>query len=89
MSRDDLKMFFGNPVRVESTANGGEDWYYRFYGWRSDTTSESGVNISSGGASTYANSNVELSKDTTEQPVHVSADGYVLEPIPKGKIVRN
>lgn len=89
MSRDDLKMFFGNPVRVEATANGGEDWYYRFDGWRSNTTTDSGASIGTGGSSSYVNASVELSNDTTEEPVHLSATGYVVEPIPGGKIVRN
>ena len=82
-------MLFGNPVRVEATTNGGEDWYYRFYGWRSNTTSESGASFGTDGTSSYANTTLELSNDTTEEPVHVSAIGYVVEPIPAGKIVRN
>ena len=89
MSRDDLKLFFGNPVRVEPGANGGEDWYYRFFGWRSDTTLDSGTSMSGGDVSSYTNASVAISRDTTEAPVHVSALGYVVEPIPEGKIVRN
>ena len=89
MSRDDLKLFFGNPVRIEPTANGGEDWYFRFDGWRSDTTTDSGTSMNGGDVSSYTNANVAFSRDTREEPVHVSPIGYVVEPIPEGKIVRN
>jgi hypothetical protein len=89
MSREDLKMFFGNPVRIEANANGGEDWYYCFYDWRSNSTTESGANIGTGGASSYANASVELSRNTTEEPVHISSGGYVIGPVPDGKIVKN
>ena len=88
MSRDDLKLFFGNPVRVEAAANGAEDWYYRFYALRSYATSESGMSGGTGGASSYVNASVGLSNDTEEEPVHVSAGGYVVGQVPEGKIVK-
>ena len=89
MSRDDLKLFFGNPVRIQATSDGCEDWYYRFRGWRSDSSSESGTAIGTGGTSSYGNASVQFSQDTEEAAVHVSADGHVVEPIPEGKIVRD
>lgn len=89
MSRADLKLFFGQPTRIEAAADGGENWYYRFSAWRSNTTSESGTSVGTGGTSSYTTANVQFSKDTGEEAVHVSSDGFVVEPIPAGRIVRD
>lgn len=89
MSRDDLKLFYGNPVRIAPGVNGGEDWYYRFTSWNGHPGSESGVTVGNGGVSSYTSASVEISNDTAEEPIHVSSGGYVVEPIPEGKIVRN
>ena len=89
MSQDDLRFFFGQPVRIEQTAKGGADWYYRFYGWQATPDSSSGTSIDNGQVTSNVSAGLSFSKDTVESPVHVSADGYVVGPLPGGKIVRN
>jgi hypothetical protein len=85
MSRDRLKARFGEPRRVEHTAAGGEDWYYSF-------SSPSEVQGSSY-RDTQINSvsaSLTISGDTgkEERPVHLSSEGYVIEPLPGGHIAR-
>lgn len=89
MTSSDLKLFFGEPVRVQPGANGGADWYYRFAVWNSHASSESGVTVDANGVNSYASETLQPSKDTIEEPIHVSSGGYVIEPLPDGKIVRN
>jgi len=89
MTSADLKLFFGEPVRVQPGANGGADWYYRFAVWNSHATSKSGITADTSGVNSYVSANLSPSKDTLEEPVHVSSGGYVIEPLPDGKIVRN
>jgi outer membrane protein assembly factor BamE (lipoprotein component of BamABCDE complex) len=89
MSRDDLKLYFGEPLRVETAASGAEDWYYRFESWKTHPTSEGGTSEEPGGASTsYVSVSLEISHDSEEHPIHVSPQGYVVGPIPDGKIVK-
>jgi outer membrane protein assembly factor BamE (lipoprotein component of BamABCDE complex) len=87
MSRDDLRFCFGNPSRIESTASGGEDWYYSFASW-SPPQVESSSSVDSSGARTDSVS-VSMSDTKTKQecPIHLSSNGYVIEPIPAGTIV--
>jgi hypothetical protein len=85
MSRDRLKGRFGEPIRVEHTAGGGEDWYYTF------------SNVPEVQGSTYHDAQTQsdsasigicYTTGTTERPVHLSPDGYVIAPLPRGHIVR-
>jgi len=89
MTSGDLKLFFGEPVRVQPGPNGGADWYYRFAVWNSHATSETGVTAGTSGVSSYVSESLSPSKDTVEEPVHVSSGGYVIEPLPDGKILKN
>ena len=89
MSRSDLSLRFGEPIRIEHVASGSEDWYYRFTSWRAYPTSASGTTLDSGQVTSYASAGLEFSQDTEERPVHISANGFVVEPLPDGKIVRN
>jgi outer membrane protein assembly factor BamE (lipoprotein component of BamABCDE complex) len=89
MSRNNLRFYFGEPLRIQSTPGGGEDWYYRFNTWKSQPTGASGNNNDFGQQSSYASAGLQFSQDTEERPVHVSADGFVVGPVPKGKIVKN
>jgi hypothetical protein len=88
MTRDDLRACFGEPLHVEPAPSGGEDWYYLFSAWSPPEI---------GGAATrdmfdpnVSTVSVTLSSShgTHESPVHVSGEGYVVEPLPAGKIVR-
>jgi len=87
MSRDDLRLHFGEPLRIEPGAFGGENWYYRFVGWKTRPTQDSGISTEFGEVTPYVSGGLDISKDTEEQPVHVGSGGYVVEPLPKGKIV--
>lgn len=87
MSRDDLRACFGPPLRTQPSPSGGEDWFYPFTGWSPPEI---------GGAATrdmydpnISTVSVTLSSShgTHESPVHLSPDGYVLDPLPSGKIV--
>src|SRR5579859_3333625 len=88
MSCDDLRACFGEPLRIEPAPSGGENWYYPFTGWSPPEI---------GGATTrdmfdpnVSTVSVTLSSShgTHESPVHVSGEGYVVDPLPAGKIVR-
>jgi hypothetical protein len=87
MSRDDLKLFFGEPLRIEAGAAGAEDWYYRFVAWRTQPTSESGTSVEPGGTTSYVSMGLAISRDPEERPVHISPQGLVIGPLPNGKIV--
>jgi hypothetical protein len=89
MARDDLKARFGEPLRVEHAASGGEDWYYRFASWKSHPTGESGSSEDVGGKTSYVTVGLEFSKESEELPVHISPEGYVIEPVPEGKVIKN
>ena len=87
MSRDRLRAKFGEPHRVEHTPAGGEDWYYAFsnplqiegssYHDEQTRTDSASVGIS-----------YTVGADPQERPVHLSPEGYVIEPLPSGHIVR-
>ena len=89
MSREQLKSRYGEPSRVEPAASGGEDWYYRFLAWKHRPTEETGTSVGSGGTSSYSSVSVESWKETEERPIHISPDGFVIAPLPDGKIVKN
>lgn len=88
MSRDDVRRIFGEPLRIVPVALGNEDWYYRFVAWQSRPTQESGISTEFGQVTPYSSSGLEVSKETVELPIHISSGGYVIEPLPKGKVVR-
>ena len=85
MSRDRLRARFGEPLRVEPGPGGGEDWYYTFSG-SPDVQATRYHDVQSGSDSV----SVTISDTTSAQasPIHLSADGYVIEPLPQGRIVR-
>jgi outer membrane protein assembly factor BamE (lipoprotein component of BamABCDE complex) len=87
MTRDRLKSHFGEPLRVERASSGGEDWYYSFASWRRPDIEASGYNE---GTSSSVSVSVTFSDQSNTQdcPIHLSPDGYVLGPLPVGKIVR-
>jgi hypothetical protein len=89
MSRNVLRANFGEPLRIEPAAAGGEDWYYRFSSWQTQPTGSSGTNDDFGQPTTYASAGLAFSKQVVELPVHVSAEGFVVPPLPKGKVVKN
>ena len=88
MTRERLRARFGEPVRIEPVANGGEDWYYRFLAWKARPSGETGVAVSPGGTESYVSATVVAAKEAEERPIHVSPEGVVVEPIPEGKIIR-
>ena len=86
MSRGRLKARFGEPLRVEPTRTGGEDWYYPFSSWRHSNLDGS---VENDGETRSASVSMTLSdgNNTRECPIHLSPDGYVIEPLPVGRIV--
>jgi outer membrane protein assembly factor BamE (lipoprotein component of BamABCDE complex) len=89
MSRNVLRANFGEPLRVQPGVAGGEDWYYRFSSWQSQPGGSSGTQNDLGQQTTYVSASVDFSKQVQELPVHVSADGFVVPPLPGGKVVKN
>ena len=83
-----LRERFGEPLRIEKRAGGGEDWFYQFYGWKVSPVSESGTRVEYGEKSSYVSVGVSSTKLNGEQPIHLSPEGLVIGPIPEGKVVR-
>lgn len=88
MSREDVRRIFGEPLRIVPVALGNEDWYYRFVAWQSRPSQESGITTEFGQVTPYTSSGLEISKETVELPIHISSGGYVVDPLPQGKVVR-
>lgn len=88
MTRERLRARFGEPLRIEPVTGGGEDWYYRFVTWQANPSGETGVAVGTGGTESYVSATVESSKEAMERPIHISPEGFVIEPIPRGKIIR-
>jgi hypothetical protein len=88
MSREDLKASFGEPVRIEPGARGGEDWFYRFVAWQTQPTSEAGSSEDFGEKESHVSVGLDFSKHLVELPIHLSSDGFVVKPVPKGKVVK-
>lgn len=88
MTRERLRTRFGEPLRIEPVASGGEDWYYRFLAWRTHPSGETGVAVGTGGTESYVSATVEATKEAVERPIHISPEGFVIEPIPEGKIIK-
>lgn len=88
MSRNNLRFYFGEPLRIEPVASGGEDWYYRFVAWKVHPTSEAGTRDDFGEKTSYVAVGVSGSKETEEHPIHVAPDGFVVGPLPVGKVLK-
>ncbi len=85
MSRARLKARFGEPHHIEHSPDGGEDWFYSF------TSPPELVGITSHDERYQVDSaSVGISKSTgsQERPVHISPDGFVTAPLPRGHVVR-
>ncbi len=89
MSREDLRAYFGEPLRIEPGTAGGEDWYYRFIGWKARPMGESGSREEFGERTSYVTVGLDFSRPIEERPIHVSPAGYVIAPVPKGKVVKD
>jgi hypothetical protein len=89
MSRVDLRAYFGEPLRIERNPSGGEDWYYRFIAWKTRPVGESGTREEFGERTSYVSVGLEFSRPIEERPVHVCAEGFVIGPVPTGKVVKN
>jgi outer membrane protein assembly factor BamE (lipoprotein component of BamABCDE complex) len=87
MSRDDLRFYFGKPLRIEPAPNNGENWYYRFDSRQTEYSSGTSTDASS--TTTYRTITINLDKSIQELPVHIGAGGYVIDPVPEGKVVRS
>ena len=85
MSRDDVRFFFGNPSRIETLPTGGEDWYYSFSSPLEVQASSYHDRLSQ---SDSVSVTIADSTSTQECPIHLSSEGYVIEPLPTGHIVR-
>jgi outer membrane protein assembly factor BamE (lipoprotein component of BamABCDE complex) len=89
MSRNVLRSYFGEPLRVEPGASGGEVWYYSFSTWQTQPTGSSGVSEEFGERTTYVSAGLEFSKQVEEMPVRISPEGFVVPPLPRGKVLKN
>lgn len=89
LTREQLRARFGEPVRIESHGAAGEDWYYRFVGWESHPTSTSDSSNAFGQPTSTSSVGVQFNRTDGEQPVHLSAEGRVVAPLPEGKVVIN
>ena len=86
MSDDDLRFFFGEPLRIEAVDTGGEVWYYRVVSastpavdgaaWQDPYTGSGAVEVSLSPSA----------KIRQECPIFLSADGHVIEPVPQAHI---
>jgi hypothetical protein len=88
LSRDGLKSRYGEPLRIEHTASGGEDWYYRFVS-RKPTREDSTTSSDASGTTTTYSATWEPGKTREERAIHLSPEGFVIEPIPEGKVAWN
>jgi hypothetical protein len=92
MSQTELRVMYGAPVRIESNASGGEDWYYRFFSRYSgpvSTTASSQTTDANGNVVSSSSESWQVGKSTDEEPIHLSAEGYVIGPLPSGKVLKN
>lgn len=82
MSREDLRFFFGDPLRIEPVENGGEVWFYRVItpytpqvegaAWEGPIPGDGGVAL---GVS-------PTPKMRIEAPIFLSPEGRVVDPVP-------
>jgi hypothetical protein len=50
---------------------------------------ESGTIEEFGQQTSYVSAGLAFSRKVVELPVHVSADGFVVPPVPQGKVIKN
>ena len=87
MSGAELVAAFGRALRVQRTAEGGEDWFYNFGSQQSEShpISESTVTETE---RSYSTGNTTSTTTTMHQaPIHLSPGGRVVGSIPPGHIV--
>lgn len=92
MSRTELQVMYGQPLRVEPNDSGGQDWYYHFYSWGAggQTVTVSGETTDPAGNTTDSSSeSLQVGKGIEEEPIHLSPEGYVVAPLPSGKVIKN
>src|SRR5215469_17043308 len=90
MSRNELKAVYGDPLRIESTPYGGQDWYYHFYSWaKGPTVSVSETTDANGYPTTSTSEGWQVEKGPIDEPIHLSPQGYVVGPLPSGKVLKN
>ena len=87
MSRDDLRFYFGEPLRIEAVGSGAEDWFYRCV-----LPSEPQVDGAVTQDVVEGSGSVSVSVSTSpgskgEWPIHLSPEGYVIEPLPEVQIL--
>jgi len=88
MSRQELRWSYGEPLRITPVTGGGEDWYYRFVSWKTRPVYGAGTSEEFGEETSYVSVGLEGSHETEERPIHVSAEGVVIKPLPHGKVVQ-
>jgi len=88
MSRDDLRACFGAPLRIEGADGGGENWYYTFIVGDIPQANTTTSYDYSGTRTDSISVTLPDTQNKQELPIRVSPEGYVLEPIPDGHIVR-
>ncbi|HZV36535.1 MAG TPA: hypothetical protein VFB72_18300 [Verrucomicrobiae bacterium] len=88
ITRDDLRSRFGEPLRTEAAGPSGEIWYYRFVSWSNHPTGSSETVHDFNGQSSTVTVGWQFTRVSDERPVHISPDGYVIEPVPEGRIVQ-
>jgi hypothetical protein len=86
MSREDVRFYFGEPLRIEATP-WGEDWYYRCLYWSNPQVGGEVVQNAYDGSGAVSVSVSSPPGNKGECPIHLSADGHVIEPLPEGKIL--
>ncbi len=86
MSRDDVRFYLGEPLRREPTTSRGEDWYYRVVSGSNFQMDGAVEHDPYEGSDAVAVSVSPSAKVKGECPIHFSADGQVIEPLPEGKI---
>jgi hypothetical protein len=91
MTTSELKVMYGEPLRVEPNGSGGEDWYYHFYSWGAGqtVTVSSQTTDAAGNTLDSSSKDLQVGKGTIEEPIHVSPEGYVVAPLPSGKVIKN
>ena len=88
MTRDDLRSRYGEPMRIEADGAAGENWYYRFVSWSNHPTGSSETIHDFNGQTSSVTVGWQFTRASEERPIHISPGGYVVEPLPEGKIVQ-
>lgn len=89
MSAADLRSYFGEPRRIETNPDGSARWFYRF-------RTAAQIEAESHTVRKESDTGLEVSRlwrrtktfSAPEQAVHVSAEGFVVAPVPEGAVVR-